>query len=200
MKADGSISSTNQSPEVLSGAIGFLDRPICRTTVFTAREIDDWMRIKPFIRAVDKVFRDNAPERYAAQLKAVKQTPSEFVIRGTAFTTVTVNRNFRTAAHKDEGDLPEGFGVMSVLSAGNYSGGYLVFPKYRVAVDMRTRDVLLADVHEYHGNTPLVGVEGGFERISTVLYYRSNMRFCGTPARELKRAKNRRPGDRLNGR
>jgi hypothetical protein len=27
---------------------------------------------------------------------------------GTAFTTVTVNLNFRTAAHTDSGDLPEG--------------------------------------------------------------------------------------------
>jgi hypothetical protein len=35
---------------------------------------------------------------------------------------------------------------------------------------MRDRDVLLADVHEWHGNTPLLGVPGGYQRISTVFY------------------------------
>ena len=36
-------------------------------------------------------------------------------------------------------------------------GGCLVFPKYRIAVDIRSQDVLLCDVHEYHGNSPITG-------------------------------------------
>jgi hypothetical protein len=160
-------------------------------------EAAKWTEVLPFAKAVNDVFKVELSDRYRAQLEAVRQTPKEFVIHGTVFSTITVNRNFRTAVHKDAGDLKEGFGVMSVLRAGDYEGCYLVFPKYRVAVDMGTRDVLLADVHEWHGNSPLIGTKGEYNRISTVLYYRSNMRHCGTAAEELERVKNRKPGDPL---
>jgi hypothetical protein len=73
----------------------------------------------------------------------------------------------------------------------------LVFPQYRVAVDLGTRDVLLADVHEWHGNTPLVGAGGEYERVSCVFYYRTGMRHCRPPAEELEWARRRRPGERL---
>jgi hypothetical protein len=43
---------------------------------------------------------------------------------------------------------------------------------------MRSQDVLLADVHEYHGNTTIIGEEGKYQRISTVMYFRTNMRNC----------------------
>jgi hypothetical protein len=193
LKADGTVSGTLQSEPVLSGVMGYFDRapprfPGCRTTAYTRDDVVGWASAQPYIRAVNEVFRDTCPERYEAQMAVVLKTDPWWVIPGTAFTTVTVNRNFRTAVHKDEGDLAEGFGVMSVLSAGNYEGGYLVFPRYCVAVDMRDRDVVLADVHEWHGNTPIIGADGQYERVSTVLYYRSNMRYCGTAAEEYERA------------
>jgi hypothetical protein len=201
-KRDGTLSRTTYAAGVDSGIAGYFDRtarePYCRTTAFTGTEVRAWRAAQPFVRAVDAVFRRELPGRYEAQMRAVRRTPPEWVIRGTAFTTVTVNRNYRSAVHKDEGDLREGFGVLSVLRAGEYEGGHLVFPKYRVAVDLRTRDVLLADVHEWHGNTPIVGEDGEYERVSCVFYFRRGMVHCLPPARELERAKRRRPGDRLN--
>lgn len=98
--------------------------------------------VLPLIHAVDDVFREELPKRYEAQRAIVEQTSPDWIIKGTNFTTVTVNENWQTAVHKDKGDSSEGFGVMSVIEAGEYSGGYLVFPKYRIAVDMRTRDVV----------------------------------------------------------
>lgn len=86
----------------------------------------------------------------------VRATHPSWLIAGTAFTAVTVNRDFRTAVHKDRGDLRAGFGVLTALRAGTFSGCHLVFPAYRVAVDLRTRGVLLCNVHEWHGNSPLV--------------------------------------------
>lgn len=191
VKVNGKRSNTFRTPEVMSGIIGYYDRypriNYCRTTTYTRDNVEGWASVLPFIYAVNDVFRRELPGRYAAQLAAVEQTSPDFVITDTAFTTMTVNRNWRTPAHKDKGDLKEGFGVMSVLSAGKYSGGYLVFPKYSVAVDMRTADVLLADVHEFHGNTPIVGVEGEYDRVSTVMYFRKNMVHCGTAEEELAR-------------
>jgi hypothetical protein len=163
---------------VRSGIIGYYDAPVCRTTAFTAQDVRGWFSVLPFIKEVNDVFRRELPSRYAAQMDAAKRTPPQFVIPGTCFSTVTVNRNWRTHVHKDAGDLPEGFGCLAVLDAGQYEGGYLILPKYEVAVDVRLGDLLLYDVHEAHGNAPLIGAPGTFERISTVFYFRTGMLGC----------------------
>lgn len=193
IKKDGTISNTSYSVSVPSGIIGYYDRypriPFCRLTAFNLSHPEKFAQAIPYIRAINAVFKADMPDRYAAQLKMIRKTSQDFVINKTAFTTVTVNKNWRTACHKDAGDLREGFGVMSALRAGKYKGCYLIFPKYRVAVDMQTRDVCLADVHSWHGNSPLIGVEGMYERLSTVLYYRAGMIDCGTAKEEQERAK-----------
>lgn len=182
MKKDGTRSKTNTARPAESAPIGFMDAtpprfPVCRTTSWSARNWGSgWRYVQPYIRHVDGVFARLLPDRYAAQLEAVKRTPSHLVIDGTVFTTVTVNRNFQTAVHTDSGDLAAGFGVMTAMSAGEYTGGYFVFPRYRIAVLIQTGDVLLADVHEHHGNTAMYGDR--FERISTVMYFRSKMVRC----------------------
>lgn len=194
-KQDGTLSNTNYAKPVASGIVGYFDRnprfPYCRTTAFNLEDNGErFAKAMPFIRAVNGVFAREAPERYATQLAIVQQTSADFVIHGTAFTTITVNRNWQTAVHQDAGDYRPGFGVMSVLQAGHYDGCFLCWPQFRVAADMRTGDVCLADVHEWHGNTPLIG-RGRFERISCVFYYRARMIECGTAAEELDRAKSR---------
>jgi hypothetical protein len=193
VKRDGSESTTSYAQKVPSATIGFMDRtrrhPYCRQTAFNLDHHAEFNRARPFIRAVDGVFQETVPDRYAAQARAVQATSPDFVIRDTAFSTVTVNHNFQTALHQDPGDLKEGFGVMSVLDAGHYEGGYLVFPQYRVGVDMRAGGVCLGDVHEWHANTPIVGREGTFLRCSLVFYYREHMRECGTARDENERAR-----------
>lgn len=200
LKKDGTISNTNRGAEVNSGIIGYFDRgprfPYCRTTAYNLEKPERFRAALPFIRAVNDVFATQAPDRYANQRAAIEQTHPDFYIHGTVFTTVTVNKNWRTAVHKDAGDYAHGFGVMSVLQAGQYEGCYLVWPKYRVAVDMRTSDVCLADVHEWHGNTPLKP-KGLHERISCIFYYRANMWRCGSADDELTRAQHRKLGEAL---
>lgn len=202
VRKDGTASKTDVSAvaatEVKSGIIGYFDRyeriPYCRQTAFNLNHPDRFRAVLPFIRSVDAVFARAVPDRHAAQFAVVRRTAPDFVISGTAFTTITVNRNWQTAVHQDKGDYRPGFGVMTVLQAGHYDGGFLVFPRYRVAVDMRSRDLLMADVHEWHGNTPIVGVEGKYERISCVFYYRESMHRCGSAAEEQERAKRKKPG------
>lgn len=193
IKSDGTASSTSYAKAVHSGIVGYFDRypriPYCRLTAYNLEDPARFERALPFIRAVNDVFAREVPERHAAQRAMIERTHPDFYIHGTVFTTITVNRNWQTAVHTDRGDLPEGFGVMSVLQAGRYTGGHLIFPQYRVAVDIRSGDVLLADVHEWHGNSPLRGVPGRYERISCVFYYRRKMIECGSAAEELERAK-----------
>lgn len=97
----------------------------------------------------------------------------------TPFTTVTVNKNFRTAAHRDAGDLHEGFSNLTVVAKGDqqWTGGYLVLPEFRVAINIRPGDLLLINNHAgIHGNTELLPPEGktlaDMERISLVCYFR----------------------------
>ena len=187
IKQDGTRSKTFESPEVPSGTIGYLNGSVCRTTAYTSEDVRGWTDVMPFITAISHAYQQTCPDRYAAQMAAVKQTYSDWIIPNTVFSTVTVNRNFLTLGHTDPGDLPEGFAAMSVIRQGNYDGCYLVFPKIEIAIDMDTTNVLFADVHQLHGNTEIdFGVDD--ERISTVLYFRSGLIKCGTKTEEAERA------------
>jgi hypothetical protein len=200
IRADGTLSNTEIAKTVQSGIVGFFDRnprfPYCRLTAYNLAHPRRFASVIPFIQRVDAKFRELVPKRHEAQLRYVQKTSADFTIHGTSFTTVTVNRNFQTAVHKDVGDLKLGFGVMSCLRRGRYNGCYFCFPKYRIALDMKSGCVLCADVHEWHGNTPMKGNKGMFERVSLVFYYRERMRQCGSAMEELKRAKGRRRNER----
>lgn len=193
LKRDGTLSRVSYGNKTQrSEVVGYFDRtsrlPFCRLTAFNVEHAERFARTRPLIRAVDRVFAETVPERHAAQLAAANAAP-DFRLYGTAFSTITVNRNWRTAVHRDRGDYRAGFGVMSVVEAGSYEGGFLVFPQYRVAVDMRTGGVCLANVHEYHGNTEIVGTPGRFVRLSMVFYLRAKMAECLSVRDELARAR-----------
>lgn len=192
-KEDGTYSNQSIAVPVNSGIIGYFDRsgrqPYCRQTSFNADKPDLFEQARPFFRKVSEVFKEQVPERYKAQADYIAKIHPDFVIPETVFTTITVNKNWRTAAHFDKGDYEPGFGVMTVLQSGEYEGCYLVFPKYRVALDMRTGGLALCQVHDLHGNSPLIGKAGEFTRISLVLYTRVAMSECKSQAEEIERAK-----------
>jgi hypothetical protein len=191
---DGTLSNTQRWRRMRSAVVGYLDRTprhrSCRVTTFTWEHLKTFEDAIPFVTAVDRVFYHLAPDRWQAQHDFVSTVPSDFVIPGTVFTSVTVNRSERTATHTDQHDYRPGLGVMSVLEGGRYYGCELIFPKYRIAVDMRTGGVCLADVHEWHGNGNLIG-EPGFVRLAFVFYAREHMDRCGTQDEELRRLQSR---------
>lgn len=193
MLLDGRLSNTMMARTVMSGIVGYFDRsvrfPYCRLTNYNLKNNKQFRAVTPFIQRVDACFKDLMPERYVAQQEHILRTHPDFYIQDTSFTTVTVNRNFQTAVHKDVGDLKEGFGVMSCLRHGRFDGCFFCYPKYRVALDMRTGSVLCGDVHEWHGNTTIRGNKGLYERVSLVFYYRERMTECGSATDELERAK-----------
>jgi hypothetical protein len=156
------------------GIAGFMSRqggriPYCRESEFNINRPDLFAQVLPYFRAVNEVFREHSSARYEAQMARVRDTV-------TAFSTVTVNRTVRTAAHYDKGDLPEGSGVITVYTRGWMMGGELIFPRYRAAVKIETGDVLLADVHEMHGNAAMYGLN--YTRLACVFYYRTGMQKC----------------------
>jgi len=179
---------------VKSTLIGSFDRsgglfPFCRTTAWTGAHATEFADIFPLFENIAEAFRTYLPDRYAAQAKQAAQTKRSWLIGDTPFTTVTVNNTYPTGVHKDVGDLDEGFSNLVVLRRGEYSGGILTFPEYRVGANMGDGDLILMDAHEWHGNTKMVLGSADAERISLVLYFRTRMVACGTPAEEAEHAK-----------
>ena len=189
---NGTLSKTMHAIPVDSSVIGYMDRypriPYCRTTAFSQKFFNEYNMCVPYIKCIDDVFKNYAPHRYKIQKAMADASSQDFIIKDTAFTTVTVNKNFRTAAHKDAGDLKECFGNLRVISRGKYDGFYTVLPKYGVGLNIGHGDVALFDVHEVHGNTEPKKITY-YERISVVCYYREKMIYCGTKQYELDRAK-----------
>ncbi len=202
IKQDGTVSNTTRGGEVESGIIGFFDRsarfPFCRQTSFLISQAAAWKKFLPYIERADEGFREFMPDRWAVQREYANRTASDWVIPQSTFTTVTVNKNFQTATHKDAGDLASGFGVMSCLRNDKYDGAYLVFPAYRVAVNFGHGCLCLADVHEWHSNTSFTRMRLGYERITLVFYYRENMIHCKSAKAEVEWAKNRKRGESLH--
>jgi hypothetical protein len=179
------ISTTSYGSAVNSGIAGWFDRypriPYGRATSYTRDNFEKFQMSYPFLQTLAKGFKELLPWRYNNQMEVASKLDPRFLVPGTPFTTITVNKTFRTAAHYDAGDLNTGLSNLLTLSNdGKYTGGYLIAPEYRVAVDVRPGDLLLINNHEVmHGNTPIVCEEGS-ERISLVCYFREKMLELGS--------------------
>jgi len=188
------ISDTTYANGVRSGVGGFMDRypriPFCRETGWSASHHDLYEAALPLFETAAKVFQENLPVRFAGQMEAMHRLGKDWQIGETPYTTLTINRDFRTAAHRDVGDLcesweshenPRGFSNLLVLDNGKqYQGFYLCFPEFRVAADIRAGDMIMMNAHRIHSNAPAFAYEEGFERMSVVMYFRESMLECGS--------------------
>lgn len=181
-----------RSAKVRSAIIGAFDpggpKQFCRLTGWTAHHLARWRELQPFFQDVAWHFKEHVPSRYEVQMSYAENTHPDWVIPHTPFTTVTVNNTYPTGVHTDKGDLERGFSTMAVIRRGAYTGGRLVLPKYRVAVDMQDGDLILFDAHEFHGNTLIDTLSPDAERISIVSYYRTHMAECGSAEDEYRKA------------
>jgi hypothetical protein len=193
IRKDGSISNITIGNKVFSGNVGYMDAGAmvhyCRKTAFAKDYFEKFKQGIPFVEFIDKKYEELCPEHYKKQLAIATGTNRNYRIGETSFTTVTVNRNFQTAVHKDAGDFPEGFGNLIVYREGDFKGSYFCMPEYRVAIDMQNCDILFADVHRWHGNTPFKECVGDYKRIAFVMYYREYMYKCKQPKEELQKIK-----------
>ena len=204
---NGKVSKMRVNNNVMSSVLGYFEKtPFmglpCRLTSYTQRFFKQYRHGIPFIEAVDDKFKQLVPDAHKKQHAAASKKPM-FRIEDTAFSSVTLNRNFRTALHCDAGDFRDGYGNLSVIERGRYHGGYTMFPRYGLGFNLRTGDFVAMDVHEWHCNTelyetkedkeynkklppiyfddPSTGTLGGdksFTRISFVCYLREKLRKC----------------------
>jgi hypothetical protein len=197
------------------GTFGFSARSIrggqvypCRLTAYSGALPSELKLMSELAAAVNDVFRTSiVGYEWNVQARQASRTSSDWLLRTpqgtTPFTTITCNNRWRTAAHIDAGDFKDGFG--SLCSMGEFGGCDLVFPRYRTAVRYLEGDVLLANVHEVHGNTPLLTPEGKVplpgrepERLVCVFYYQEHMDECeSTPEKEHEFINRREKGDKV---
>lgn len=193
------ISGTSYANQVFSGIAGFFDRypriPYGRVCSYNLHNQKKFELSFPYLRKLNEKFKELLPYRWGIQNQAAASIDKKFLIgEDTVFTTLTVNRTFRTAAHLDAGDLGEGFSNLGVIlppDGASYKGGYLVLPEYRAAVNVRPGDLLLISNHDViHGNTQIFPADENQEeviRMSIVAYFRENMKELGTFAYETAR-------------
>jgi hypothetical protein len=186
------ISDTTYANSIWSGIAGFYGRypriPYGRPTSYTDHNREIFEKCYPFARKLDAEFKRLMPKRWERQNEYVKKVDSKFIIgEDTTFTTITVNtttptRNARMACHRDAGSLNDGFSNLTVVTkeGKDWTGGYLVAPEVRVAINVRPGDLLLIDnMKVIHGNTPIEPPQTGekdFLRMSLVFYFREDMK------------------------
>jgi hypothetical protein len=161
IKKEGGVSKMKVNNQVASNPIGFYEasnnfsKLPCRLTHFTRTNFEKYHEGLSFIQEINNQFKKLVPESYKKQLERANTKP-HLKIPKTCFSTITINRNFRTAQHKDAGDFSDGFGNLSIIKRGKYHGGYTAFPQFGVAVDVDTGDFLAMDVHQWHCNTEII--------------------------------------------
>ena len=183
----GKLKNVKNNPQIMSNIFGYFDylspsqklalkrngiaMPLTiRETRFNMDHPEKYQKTIPLIEEIDRQYAKLVPKKYALQKKKAKQTP--FRIANTCFTTVTTNVNFQTTIHKDVGDDPEGFGNLTVIEYGKYTGGETCFPQYGIGFDVRNGDILFMNVHEWHGNLPIHKEDPDARRLSIVCYLR----------------------------
>tara|TARA_B110000503_G_scaffold4580_1_gene6041 strand:- start:1561 stop:2928 length:1368 start_codon:yes stop_codon:yes gene_type:complete len=180
------ISNTTYANVVFSGIAGWYDRypriPFGRATGYTRDNPEQFEKAYPYLQSLARGFKELLPWRYNNQMVAAAKVDPKFVIPETPFTTVTVNRNFRCAAHYDPANMENGFANICVVSKNdNYSGSYLVFPELGYAVNIRPSDLLFVNNQAgLHGNTELVLHDDTAERVSMIAFFHEGMLELGT--------------------
>lgn len=179
---------SNYGNAVENGVGGFVPRsaayPYCRQSVWNGDNPELLGPMTEFAETLGELFRATTPGAWQRQSEFIKTVKPEWRVGSSPYTTLTYNRNFRTAAHCDAGDYRGGFGNLFCLRAGEYSGAVTIFPEWGVGVDMGDGDWMAMDVHEIHGNSAFTNTSPDFERLSLVAYAREDMAECGSLVEE----------------
>jgi 2-oxoglutarate-Fe(II)-dependent dioxygenase family protein len=158
---------------VAHGFIGSVDATSdapCHKTRLTTRHPEMLEGNRLLIELVDGLYKEHAPSFHSRQRAEIEKVPL-WRIWDTAFSTIYLARNFRTAYHRDSGNLK---GVMTALMPmGRFTGGELVIPRWRIAFPLRLGDLLLFDPQQLHGNLPIQG-----ERLSAAFYCEERIAEC----------------------
>lgn len=147
---------------------------------FTRMFPSEWAQSLPFFDGIGACLKQSLPRVEAKMRNWCEENKilTSFTIGSTCLSTVAINVNYDSCFHYDRGDLEDGYSTLTVVSSKDgYDGGFLVLPRYRVALDIRPGDILLNQSHrDLHGNTSISPLGPGSKRISFVTYLKKTLR------------------------
>lgn len=152
--------SSQYNKAVLSGTIGY--NKFGKATAWTQNNPDKVAEVIKYFKKVQRAYRDALPQAEKAQTEAASRLPN---LGGTPFRTAFVNRNFRTALHRDCNVDRSQYGILLVLESGG--GGHIQFPEIETEINLRPGDLVLFRPNMWHCNTPL---NSGSNRFTMVLH------------------------------
>ena len=124
---------------------------------------EKWGIIKDISTYDEAAFKKVDPERFQAQ-KDFAELHISTEHRVGIMTTLSMNRysdlglgSRGMSVHVDSGDTEAGMTTMCHFRDGEYTGAYLTFPRYGIAIDAPDNSVIIADSLELHGVTPIKG-------------------------------------------
>lgn len=144
-----------------------------RKTAFVKHHPQKWAEMIPIFKACNTIYKKTCPSDHKKQANFCKKIENDLLIPGTVFSTITINKNFRTCTHTDKGDFGDAMSVL-LISGENFQGGYLGFPRLGLLIHCKPGDILFMNSHEPHCNTDINYEENGI-RYSIVCYVRTNM-------------------------
>lgn len=134
---------------VKSGIVGY--NKFGKPSAWTENNPEDLKAVTRSLQKLQACYRQHLPQAEAAQQRSVADRPH---LDGTAFRTLYVNKNFRTALHKDCNVDASRYGLMTVLGP-DVAGGHLQFPEYGLEVALGHGDLIMFLPSLWHCNTPI---------------------------------------------
>ena len=132
---------------VRCGVAGFFD-PVagypCRMVGWSSKNLSKHFGLVNLCNTISNHFKEVAPEVWEYQKS---KCHNSYNMGDSCFSTLTLNYDFRTAAHKDKGDLENSLSTLTILEdeEDNYEGFYTGLPEYKIMFDIRDGDTLIFD-------------------------------------------------------
>jgi hypothetical protein len=127
--------------------------------------------LQHFASHVSSVYKSWWAERWTAQEQMVNTAWA--LADGVPFTLASTNTSISCLAHLDGNNLQAGASCISVLTAGEFSGGVLVLPRLGLGFNLGAGDLFIGNLAaEVHGNTPIAGPGA---RTSIIFYCSSRL-------------------------
>ena len=192
-KANGEMVKRCQSNICRSGVAGYFDAVAgfpCRMVGWSKNNLTKTETLGELAVDIQNNHEKYEKESFDYHKKEAEKSP-EFLFNNSIYSTMTLNYDFRTACHKDYGDLEGGLSTLTIFEdeENNYEGSYLGLPEYKIAFDLRDGDTLIFNAHEFHANTEMKVLTdklpiddltnnnfGG--RMSVVCYLRNRLSIC----------------------
>ena len=128
---------------------------------------DLWAALEPLCKDVEQAFERIAPDLFNRQRQFAEQAISPDHRHG-MITTISANRygedqTKRMSVHSDRSD----YTIQSCHRNGDYEGAYLVFPRWRIGIDLPDNSVCILDSKSLHG---VSSIKGSGKRYTTGCY------------------------------